>query len=82
MLGGGMLGIRIPLKVILAQVDTYRGKAGDVINAHAVMCVQHSDLASGADSQPVGNVLCCVEGEGVQQQQGQGEVIHKIALLG
>ena len=81
------MDIRMPFNVILAQMcrattSTYRCKAGDVINAHAIMRVQHGDLASGADTQPVGNVLCCVEGEGVQQQQGQGKVIHKIALLG
>ncbi len=60
----------------------YRGKTRDVINAHAVVGVQHSDLAPGADAQPVAYILCCVEGEGVQQQQGQGKVIHKVALLG
>lgn len=46
------------------------------------MSVQDSDLPPWADAQPVGNVLCCVEGEGMQQQQGQGKVVHKVALLG
>ena len=46
------------------------------------MGVQDSDLPPWAYAQPVGNVLCSVEGEGVQQKQGQGKVVHKIALLG
>ena len=46
------------------------------------MSVQDSDLSPRADAQPVGNVLCRVEGEGMQQQQGQGKIVHKVALLG
>ena len=46
------------------------------------MCVQHRDLAPWADTQPVGNVLRGVEGEGVQQQQRQGKVVHKVARFG
>lgn len=66
----------------MLQRGTHRRKTRDVVNAHAVMSVQNCDLPPRADAQPVGNVLCRVEGEGMQQQQGQGKVIHKVALLG
>ena len=64
------------------QCGTHRCKTRDVINAHAIVSVQNSDLPPRADAQPVGNVFCCVEGESMQQQQGQGKVVHKVALLG
>ena len=71
-----------PLCLCVLQHGTYRCKTRDVINPHAIMSVQNSDLPPRADAQPVGDVLCCVKGEGMQQQQGQGKVIHKVALLG
>ena len=64
------------------EEQTHRCESRDVIYPHAVMSVQHSDLPPWADAHPVGNVLSCVEGEGVQQQQGQGKVVYKVALLG
>ena len=30
----------------------------------------------GADCQPMPQILGCLEGEGVQHQQGQGKVVH------
>lgn len=69
-------------QVATCSLEPHRCQARDVINAHAVMGVQHRDLAAGADAQPVCNVLCCAEGEGVQDEQGQGKVIHKVARLG
>ena len=64
------------------EEQTHRCKSRDVIYTHAIMGVQHSNLPPWADAHPVGNVLSCVEGEGMQQQQGQGKVVYKVALLG
>lgn len=68
-------------KAVLQWV-THRRKTRDVIDAHAIMSIQNGNLPPRADAQPVGKILCGMEGEGMEQQQGQGKVIYKVALLG
>lgn len=63
-------------------MTAYRCQSRDVINAHAIVSIQHSDLAAGADAQPVCDVLCCAKGKGVKDEQGQGKVVYKVACLG
>lgn len=45
------------------------------------MRVQNGDLAPRADVQPVPQVFGGLEVEGVQHQQGQGKVVHPVALV-
>ena len=59
----------------LRRRERHLSKASDVINAHAIVGVQHGDLAARADVEPVLEVVHGLEGEGVQYQQWQRKVI-------
>lgn len=62
--------------------SAHLGQALDVIDAHAIVRVQNRDLPPGADAQPVAQVHSRLEGDRVQQEQGEGEVVHPEALPG
>lgn len=66
--------------VIDIEQEGHLSKASNIINAHAIMSVQHSDLAAGADLQPVLEVVHGLECEGVQYQKGQCKVVHPVPL--
>ena len=59
----------------------YLSKSRDVIDAHAIVGVQDSYLPSGADGQPAPQILGGVEGEGMENEQRQGEVVDPVPPL-